>query len=201
MVRTELWPHTIANEEDGEDTTCEDISLAKFLKCFGIIMTTCEGKEAKGRPVLLLALTSMLEYLPWAEVRTFHNLVMVKLEQDRISWSSDFVGLAEMHLDKKVRQSLRAKTQPGNTSGNRASYRNSGRGSSGANECRRDGQSRFAFYNICRQWNDGNCTFGVKCRKWHCCGACGRGGKLGEPHQASSSDCPSTKKGRSNQRS
>ena len=71
VVRTELWPHTIANEEDGEDTTCEDISLAKFLKCFGIIMTTCKGKEAKGRPVLLLALTSMLEYLPWAKCVPF----------------------------------------------------------------------------------------------------------------------------------
>lgn len=31
VVRQELWPHTIANEEDGEETTSENISLAKIL--------------------------------------------------------------------------------------------------------------------------------------------------------------------------
>ena len=34
VIRTELWPHTIANEDDGEDLTCENISLAKFFSCF-----------------------------------------------------------------------------------------------------------------------------------------------------------------------
>ena len=33
VVRTELWPHTIANEDDGDEVTSEDIGLAKFLSC------------------------------------------------------------------------------------------------------------------------------------------------------------------------
>lgn len=57
VVRTELWPHTIANEDDGEDVTSEDISLSKFLSCFTYIMThCCETKtEAAGRAILLHA--------------------------------------------------------------------------------------------------------------------------------------------------
>ena len=32
VVKTELWPHTLANEDDGEDTTSENIMLYTFLK-------------------------------------------------------------------------------------------------------------------------------------------------------------------------
>ena len=31
VVRTELWPNTFANEEDGEVVTSDNISLAKFF--------------------------------------------------------------------------------------------------------------------------------------------------------------------------
>ena len=31
VIRTELWPHTLAYEEDGESVTFEDIGLARFL--------------------------------------------------------------------------------------------------------------------------------------------------------------------------
>ena len=48
VVRTELWPHTIANEDDGEEVTAEDIGLAKFFACFTYIMTNCGKVEAAG---------------------------------------------------------------------------------------------------------------------------------------------------------
>ena len=40
-IKTEVWPHTIANEDDGEDTTSEDISLSKKNSCFTYLMITC----------------------------------------------------------------------------------------------------------------------------------------------------------------
>ena len=44
VKRTELWPHTIALEDDGEEVSCDDIGFAKFLSCFTYIMSTCERK-------------------------------------------------------------------------------------------------------------------------------------------------------------
>ena len=49
VKRQELWPHTIANEESWEDTSSENISLAKFMTCFTTIMSVCGGVEAIGR--------------------------------------------------------------------------------------------------------------------------------------------------------
>ena len=110
VVKTELWPHTIANEDDGEEVSSDSIGLAKFFSCFTLIMKSCGKVEAAGRADLLHAVSSVLECLPWAEARTFHNLVMVKLEQGRLDWSADFSVLAESFLDKKVRQNLRSKS-------------------------------------------------------------------------------------------
>ena len=109
VVRTELWPHTVANEEDGEEVTCDSISLAKFYSCFTLIMLDCRRSESKGRTTLLHAVSLVLEALFWAEARTFHNLIMVKIEQDRLSWSDDFTALAEAFIDKKVRGSIKSK--------------------------------------------------------------------------------------------
>ena len=64
VVKTELWPHTIAIEDDGDDFTSENISLAKFLSCFTYIMTSCEDIEASGRTWLLHAMSHILELLP-----------------------------------------------------------------------------------------------------------------------------------------
>ena len=202
VVKTELWPHTIANEEDGDQTTSENISLSKFLTCFAYIMNTCEDKkEAAGRSVLHYAMSSMLEYLPWAEIRTFHNLTLVKIEQGRFSWDTDFVAQSKEYMDKKVRQTLRQKVQATGISGNRGGYRSSGRGGYNSGYKSYDSQSRFAYYNLCRQWNAGNCTFGTGCKKWHVCSGCWEAGKRGEQHQASSADCPNPRRGRSDQRS
>ena len=204
VVKTELWPHTIANEEDGEDNTSENISLAKFLSCFTYIMVTCEGKEALGRIVLLHAITSMLEDLPWTEVRTFHNLVMVKLEQDRIDWGVDFKDLADQHLEKKVRKLLRAKvlsasTPAGNSRGGNRSY---GRGSGGygSNYSTYEIRNKVVYSTVCKQWNEGSCTYGARCKRWHVCWACGEAGKLGEPHKSTSPGCPNSRRGRYDQR-
>ena len=38
VIKTELWPHTVANEEDGDDVSSEDISLARFFSCYTFIM-------------------------------------------------------------------------------------------------------------------------------------------------------------------
>ena len=83
-MKTELWPHTIAFEDDGEEVTSEDISLAKFLVYFTKIMVSCVEKEAAGRSVLLLAVSTVLECLPWKDARCFHNLMMLKIEQGRL---------------------------------------------------------------------------------------------------------------------
>merc|ERR1711888_323268 len=39
VIKTELWLHTIANEDDGENITSENINLSKFLSCFTYIVT------------------------------------------------------------------------------------------------------------------------------------------------------------------
>ena len=104
VIRTELWPHTIANEEDGEEVTCDNISLAKFFACFTCIMMDCKGLEAKGRTGLLHAVSLVLEALYWSEARSFHNIVMVKVEQNKLDWASNFGALAEDFIDRKVRQ-------------------------------------------------------------------------------------------------
>lgn len=197
VVRTELWPHTISNEDDGENFTSEDISLTKFLTCFTLIITTttCEI-EAAGRALLLHAVSTVLEYLPWAEARSFHNLVMLKVEQDKINWSSDFSALADQFLVKKVRMNLRATASPaGNRSynayesnscckghGNTSHLSNYNSNSRGNNINSSYNQSLYSF--LCKQWNDGECSYGANCRRWHTCWSCAELGKLGEPHKA-----------------
>ena len=79
VMRTELWPHTVANEEDGEEVSSDTISLAKFFSCFTCIMLDCGRAESQGRTALLHGVSLVLESLFWVEARTFHNLVMVKI--------------------------------------------------------------------------------------------------------------------------
>ena len=192
VIKTELWPHTVANEEDGEGVNSENITLSKFISCFTLIMAGCEGVELQGRSALLRAVGMVLEVLPWAEARNFHNLTMVKIEQGRINWRQKFSLLANEFVDKKVRQNLRSKgTSSGggfNSRGNQ-SYRGQGRGSSYPNSNRGQGGSggnNRPFSLVCWQWNTGNCTFGKKCKRWHCCRSCAEKGKWGEPHTATS---------------
>ena len=195
VVKTELWPHTIANEEDGEDVTSEDISLAKFLSCFTHIVTTSCEAVAAGRSLLLHAVSTVLEFLPWAEARTFHNLMMVKVEQRRIDWSSDFSALADKFLVNKVRKNLRSKTSQAGYSYYDSFNNNSfskGHGSFGSknnvnsprNSC--NSNNNLPLYSfVCKQWNTGACSYGTNCRRWHTCWSCAEAGKLGEPHKAS----------------
>ena len=203
VVRTELWPHTISNEEDGEETTSEDIGLSKFLSCFTHIMVKCGKVESAGRALLLHAVCMVFECLSWAEARTFHNLIMVKLEQDRINWQSDFKILANQYLDKKVRMSMRSKGASvgsssgykqhfsksfgkgsGSSFGNSSSYGNSTGGKFNSNFSK----SKSLYPLICRQWNYSTCSYGEKCKKFHVCWSCAEAGKLGEQHMASSHD-------------
>ena len=88
-------------------------------------MKSCGKAEAAGRADLLHAASSVLEFLPWAEARTFHNLIMVKLEQERLDWSADFSVLAENFLDKKARQNLRGKSTGAATGTNYSNKLNS----------------------------------------------------------------------------
>ena len=189
VVRTELWPHTIAIEDDGEEVTSDDISLSKFLSCFTYIMTTCENAEATGRMFFLQAICTVLECLPWSEARSFHNIVMVKLEQGRVDWGTDFAAMASHFLDKKVRLSLRPKAA-GPSQGYRSRFRGAGKGYSG----------RSRPVQVCRQWNEGTCSFGDNCRFKHVCRACANAGNSGERHKASSQSCPNGRKGKSEQR-
>ena len=117
VVRTELWPHTIANEDDNEDVTSENITLARFLACYSYIMITCdEPPEVAGRAVLLHAIASVLECLPWKEARSFHNMIMVKIEQGRIDWDTNFAELGYQFLNRKLCLNMRSKSDSESTS-------------------------------------------------------------------------------------
>ena len=195
VVRTELWPHTIANEEDGGDITSENISLSKFLSCFTSIMTSYGKREATGRTELLHAITNVLECFSWAEARAFHNIVMIKLEQGRLDWSEDFSLVAETYLDKKVRLSLKSKgAASGSNSYSKTSFNKNfnNKGFSFNNNLGRSNPSftrnKSLYAVVCRQWNYGTCGFGDKCRKWHVCWSCAEAGKPGELHRATSHD-------------
>ena len=193
VVRTELWPHTIANEEEGNDISSENIGLSKFLSCFTHIMTTCGRREASGRTELLHAITNVLECLSWTEARSFHNMVMIKLEQGRLDWSEDFSSVAETYIDKKVRLSLKSKgaSSGSNFFSKASSNKNVGSKSFNSNFGRSNpsfNRNKSLYAVVCRQWNYGTCSYGDKCRKWHVCWSCAEAGKPGELHRATSHD-------------
>ena len=209
VVKTELWPHTIANEDDGDEVTSESISCAKFLSCFTYIMMNCGRVESAGRISLLNAVTTILEYSFWTEARTFHNLVMVKLEQDRISWYTDFTELANQVLDKKVRQSLRYRELKTDNSYYKSnSYKSGDKGfgnfnrhNFGSSSSNYNSNRNKALYSVvCWQWNNGFCPYGDRCKKWHICRTCAEAGKPGETHKSSSHSDSSTQAGKNGPR-
>ena len=209
VKKTELWPHTIANE-DGEEVDSENISLAEFLACFTYIQVRSKGAESRGRASLLHAVSKILKFLPWAEARLFHNTIMVKVEQERVSWSDDFLELAEDFLDKKVRSSLRVRhtTATNVPPNNKANFpgRGAGRGPrppfqnynsysnnsnyNNNNNNNFQGRGRPIFGAVCWQWNFNTCTYGADCKRWHVCKTCAESGKLGERHKASTHERP-----------
>ena len=153
-------------------------------------MTSCGKAEAAGRAELLHAVSSVLECLPWTDARTFHNLVMVKLEQGRLDWTADFSVMADQYLDKKVRQNLRGKSSAAAATGtsiNKSnSNRNYGKGFSTRGGRFGSSSNKSLYPLVCNQWNFGTCGYGDKCRKWHVCWSCAEAGKPGEFHRASS---------------
>ena len=174
VIRTELWPHTIANEEEGEGVTSETITLATFLQYFTLIITTTKGIESSGRSLLLHAVTKVIKKTSWETARLFHNLVMLKLEQGRLGWNDNFIELADTYLNSKVQLLLKAKPQA--ASGN--SKYSSGR----HNSNRRDSPG---FFQVCYKWNEGTCTYGDKCKRSHVCRTCAESGRPGERHKSS----------------
>ena len=214
VLKTELWPHTLANEEEGhgDEVTSDNIKLSTFNKYFTkIIIKTKDKTEAIGRTALLHAISSILECLPWVEARNFHNLTMVKIEQKRLEWKADFAALGEEYLDRKVRLNLRTK---GTSAGSNDSYKSYGRSSNSANfnpnrsynDVNKVNSNRFSNdFNryklslICHQFNAGACSYGDNCKRWHTCKSCATAGKIGEKHKAYSQDCPYNKFKQSNQ--
>ena len=201
VVKTELWPHTIANEEEGEEVACDNIGLSRFFNCFTHIMLNCRRSESAGRAVLLHAVSVVIEALYWAEARTFHNLVMVKNEQGRLNWADDFAALAESFIDKKIRNSFKSRGAAGYSSAGKAGGHNRGysafnkKGSynnnsynnnSYNNNSRNSGRNKPVYNSVCKQWNFGNCSYGDRCNRWHICWSCAEAGKVGEAHKASS---------------
>ena len=201
VVKTELWPHTIANEEEGEEVACDNIGLSRFFSCFTHIMLNCRRSESAGRAVLLHAVSVIIEALYWAEARTFHNLMMVKIEQGRLSWADDFAALAESFIDKKIRNSFKSRGAAGYSSAGKAggynrgysafnkkgSYNNNSyNNNSYNNNSRNSGRNKPVYNSVCKQWNFGNCSYGDRCNRWHICWSCAEAGKVGEAHKASS---------------
>ena len=180
----------LANEEEGGELTSDTIGLPQFLSCFTAIMIGCGSKvERAGRASLLNAVRSVYECLPWVEARTFHNLVMTKIEQGRIKWKDDFLVLAERYLDHKVRLSLRSK---GAAAGTSSSFK-PGRGSlprgAGSSGYRQGGynaaRGKPIHATVCKLWNSGTCSFADRCKYKHVCWTCAEAGKPGELHKAS----------------
>ena len=187
VVRTEMWPHIVANEDDGEDVTSENIPLAKFFSCYTYIMSGCGGVESQGRSSLLHAVSLVLEYLQWIDARVFHNMVMTKIEQDRLNWGSDFVAIEEAFIDKKVRLGLRSKFTSSGASSYKSSYygKSVGKGFKGQYQKSSKDKGKPIFGAICWQWNVGTCSYGDACKRWHVCKVCAEEGKLGEKHKSS----------------
>ena len=183
VVKTELWPYTIAYEEDLEDVTCDNIPLAKFTACFTHIINISKGAEQAGRSQLLHAIFKILDSrVPWTEARVFHNLVMIKLEQGKISWDCDFVSMArEFVINKAI---INNRNQAGGNENSRRSG-NQGRGRGARNRSSNNGRNTSAYSLVCYQWNEGTCTFGDNCRRWHVCRTCAEAGKPGERHKSS----------------
>ena len=191
VIKTELWPHTIANEDDGENITSDNINLSKFLSCFTYIVTCCGGVESRGRSALLHAVTTVLEYLQWTDARTFHNMIMVKIEQGRIGWDADFSSFAQDFVDKKVRLSMRTRYTGASSSSSykpRYSDKGAGKGFRGSGQKNSWGKGKPLYGAVCWQWNVGTCTYGDNCKRWHVCKTCAEQGKLGEQHKSSTHD-------------
>ena len=187
VIKTELWPHTIINEDEGEELTSEDITLAKFFTAFTYIITTVGRVEAKGRSGLLHAVCMILDVLPWTEARTFHNVIMTKIEQGRFGWKANFADMANQFVDKKVRQTLRSKGSSGTSNRSRSDQRSYGRNNYGNNYNRnQEYAGKTLLSAFCYQWNNGTCSYGDReCKRWHACSYCAKAGKLGESHRAS----------------
>ena len=141
-------------------------------------MLSCGKVEKAGRAYLLNAFSTVYVCLPWTEARSFNSLVMLRMEQGRISWQEDFSKLAHKFLDRKVRQSLRSRgTVTGTSSYNKPGRRyNSNSVSKG----------KSLYGSVCKSWNRGVCTYGEKCKFKHVCWTCAEAGKTGEQHKASS---------------
>ena len=167
-------------------------------------MLNCEGAEAEGRVDLLHSTSLVLEVLPWADARVFHNMVMLKIEQGRISWMTDFNILSEQFLDKKVRQSLRSKaaTSSGLTQRSNFNGKSVGKGFNNFNGRNFNNRNKSLYSVICKQWNSSLCTYGDRCKKWHVCWTCAEAGRPGELHKASSHEASgsSTRQPQSEQR-
>lgn len=185
VKKMELWPHTIANEEDDTDITSESISLAKFLSCFTVVMNSCRDEdEAAGRSILLQAIATILVDLPWTEARSFHNTIMTKVEQKRINWKSDFISMADDFIIKKLRQLLRPKAS--SAAADRSFRRGFVRGPSSHPGRGQSSQvsNKPTYIFPCRQWNFGTCSYGSGCNRSHTCWTCSDKGKTGENHKA-----------------
>ena len=142
-----------------------------------IVINAKSKVESAGRSVLLHAISAILKCLPWAEARNFHNITMLKIEQNRLDWKSDFIKLGKEYLDNKVRLNLRSKNA---SAGSESSYKPSGKnynkGASGSNY--NVNRSKAVQSLICHQWNTGTCSFGTECRRWHTCKSCAEAGKI-----------------------
>ena len=197
VVRTELWPHTLANEEDGVELDSENIGLSKFYEHFSAIIATCESKsESRGRAALLKSISTVVGCLQWPDARAFHNLVLLKIEQGKVDWDEDFTAIADTFIEKKVRATLRARQAATGSGASRANGYGRGAGYSSRNQGQRNnfqgnpshgsGRGKPIYGAICWQWNTGTCSYGANCKRWHCCKTCAEAGKLGEQHRSAS---------------
>ena len=194
VVRTELWPHTLAIEEDGVEVDSETIGLVMFNEYFAHIASTCKSRtESRGRAALLRAISRVTGSLQWADARTFHNVIMVKIEQGRLEWDDDFLSHADSFIERKLRSAKKVKQVSSGTGSARSGAYGRGYNNS-RNQNQRFGNRGKPLYGaICWQWNSGTCSFGDNCKRWHCCKTCAEAGRLGENHKASSHDSNSSR--------
>lgn len=162
-------------------------------------MLQTSSNAIRGRTVLLNAVSTVLEYLYWPDARTFHNKIMSKIEQGRLDWDSNFIEMAEEHIDNKLRKSYKSKSGAYAGSGRKGyfgyknqgnfnkGYGNSSKGYGSGNKGfnKYSGKNKSLYSSVCRQWNFGTCTYGDRCNLWHICWTCADNGKVGEAHKGS----------------
>lgn len=99
---------------------------------------------------------------------------MLKVEQGRLNWGSNFTAVADKFLERKVRMSLKSRAYsadryanyiPSNSLSPGKGFRNSINAHNHHYNGFNTTNSNSSLSVICRLWNSGFCSFGAGCKR------------------------------------